>query len=72
MLVLEPDHVLAVSGHNVALHKRWSPDDPPRIVDEKIADLSTDQVSALLWQLQHWGAEARQARGNGRGIFLDW
>lgn len=71
LLVLDPKHVLVVSGHDVALHRRWPPDDPPRIAGKKIADLSTEQVSALLWHLQHWGGEPGWTRGNGRDIFVD-
>jgi hypothetical protein len=72
LLVVEPDHVLVVSGRNVALHQRWPEDDPPQIAGEKIADLSDDQVSALVGHLEHWGARAQQAPRQGPGIFLDW
>jgi len=71
LLSLGPDHVLIISGNDVALHTRWPPEDPPRIAGKKIADLSNDQVSALLWHLQHWGGEPRLNRGNGCDIFVD-
>jgi hypothetical protein len=71
LLVLEPDHVLVVSGRNVALHERWPDDDSPRIAGEKIADLSADQVSALLWHLQHWGAQPQGPPRQRADIFLD-
>ena len=72
LLVVEPDHVLVVTGCDVALHQRWPQDDPPRIAGDKIADLSADQVSALFWHLQHWGVQAPQAPRQGPGTFLDW
>jgi hypothetical protein len=73
MLTVDPDLVLVASGRDVALHERWPPEDPPpRLVGEKIADLSAEQVSALLWHLQHWGAQARRPSWEGPGIFLDW